>query len=107
MEILIGILVIAGIGYVAYNWFNKEKADGSHPLDSVTPAPYKIEPPITESTPVVPVLTQVLDVNKDGKVDLQDAKAAVKKAKTGAKKVADKAADTVKKAGRKPKKTEA
>jgi hypothetical protein len=100
MELIIGILVLGGIGYVAYTWFNKEKADGSHPLDSATQAPYKVE------TPVVPVLTQVLDVNNDGKVNLEDAKEAVKKAKTSAKKAAGTAKETVKKAtsrGRKPK----
>lgn len=100
MELIIGILVLGGIGYVAYTWFNKEKADGGHPLDAATQAPYKVE------TPVVPVLTQVLDVNNDGKVNLEDAKEAVKKAKTGAKKAAGTAKETVKKAtsrGRKPK----
>jgi hypothetical protein len=100
MELLIAILVIGGIGYVAYTWFNKEKADGSHPLDAATPAPYKVE------TPVAPVLTQALDVNKDGKVNLEDAKEAVKKTRTGVKKAAGAAKETVKKAtsrGRKPK----
>jgi hypothetical protein len=100
MELIIGILVLAGIAYVGYTWFNKEKADGSHPLDAATQAPYKVE------TPVAPVLTQALDVNKDGKVDLEDAKEAVKKAKSGAKKAAGAAKETVKKAtsrGRKPK----
>ncbi len=100
MELIIGILVLGGIGYVAYTWFNKEKADGSHPLDAATRAPYKVE------TTVAPVLTQALDVNNDGKVDLQDAKEAVKKVKSGAKKAAGNAKETVKKAtsrGRKPK----
>lgn len=106
MELLIGILVLGGIGYVGYRILNKEKEDGSHPLDSVTQAPYKVEPPAAESAPVAPVLTQVLDVNNDGKVDLNDAKEAVKKAKAGAKKAAGTAKETVKKAanrGRKPK----
>ena len=36
MEIIIGILILGGIVYIAYNHLNKEKADGTHPLDSVT-----------------------------------------------------------------------
>ncbi len=36
MEIIIGIVILGGIVYLAYNHLNKEKADGSHPLDSVT-----------------------------------------------------------------------
>ena len=38
------------------------------------------------------------DVNKDGKVDVADAKVVAKKAATGAKKAAGKAKDAVKKA---------
>ena len=95
MELIIGIIVLGGIAYVAYSYFNREKSDGSHPLDAVTPAPYKVEAP-----------TSALDVNKDGKVDLEDAKEAVKKVKSQAKKATGKAKETVKKAtsrGRKPK----
>lgn len=36
MEIIIGIIILGGIVYIAYNHLNKEKADGTHPLDSVT-----------------------------------------------------------------------
>ena len=44
------------------------------------------------------------DVNKDGKVDSSDVKAVKEKAKSSAKKAANKAKETVKKsAGRKPK----
>jgi len=50
MELIIAIAVIGVIGYVGYKVLNKEKEDGSHPLDSVTPAPYKIESPPIEST---------------------------------------------------------
>ncbi len=101
MEIIVAVAVVAVVGYFAYTHLNKEKSDGSHPLDSVTggkpeawpfptsrpkegddaeKAPYKIEPP------VMPILTEALDVNKDGKVDLADAKEAVKKTKEKAKK---------------------
>ena len=50
MEIVLGVLVIAVLGYFVYQSLNKEKADGSHPLDSVTP---KTTPVITETAPVV------------------------------------------------------
>lgn len=101
MEIIVAVAVLAVAGYFAYKHLNKENSDGSHPLDSVTggkpeawpfptsrpkegddaeKAPYKIEPP------VMPILTEALDVNKDGKVDLADAKEAVKKTKEKAKK---------------------
>jgi hypothetical protein len=36
MEIIIGVIILGGIVYIAYNHLNKEKADGTHPLDSVT-----------------------------------------------------------------------
>jgi len=39
MEIIIGLVVLGVIAYFGYKHFNKEKADGSHPLDSVTVAP--------------------------------------------------------------------
>ncbi len=114
MELLIGLLVIAGIGFVVYRNLDKkmeEKANSSPeawPFPTSRPAegdakeaPYKVEPPAEtttkidgighESIPVIPVLTQALDVNKDGKVDLADAKEAVKKVKEKAKSTAKKA----------------
>jgi hypothetical protein len=81
MELI--IIVVALIG--AFWWLAaREKAleeSGQHPLDGVT----RKEPTLTtkpdgighQSVPVVPILTQALDVNKDGKVDAKDAKAAV------------------------------
>jgi hypothetical protein len=89
---------------------NQEKTDGSHPLDAATKAPYKIETTTKadgighESIPVQPVISNVLDVNGDGKVNLEDAKEAVKKTAKKAKAVKEKVVDEVKKAkGRKPK----
>jgi hypothetical protein len=96
MDLILFLIVIAGMGYLGYRLLNKESPDGKHPLDSVTPAPYKIEPPAAtpevapESTPIQPVISNVLDVNKDGKVNLEDAKEAVKETKEKAKKVAAK-----------------
>jgi len=98
MELLIGLIIIAGLGYVIYNHYNTKPS-------STTPAaepeaPYKVE------TPEIPVLTQVLDVNGDGKVNLEDVKEVVKKTtkkaketvkKVAAKKPATKKAKAVKK----------
>ena len=113
MEIIIAIGLIAALFYVGYRVLNKEDADGSHPLDAATNAPYKVEPPQTttkidgighESISVMPTLTNVLDVNKDGKVNLDDAKEAVKKTKKKVKEVTDDVIEKVKKPrGRKPK----
>jgi hypothetical protein len=36
MEIIIGVIIFSGIAYFAYLILNKEKADGTHPLDSIT-----------------------------------------------------------------------
>ena len=113
MEIIIAIVALVVIVYVGYTILNKENTDGSHPLDAATQAPYKVEPPQTttkvdgighESIPVMPTLTNVLDVNGDGKVNLEDAKEAVKKTKKKVKEVTDEVVEKVKKPrGRKPK----
>lgn len=124
MEIIIAIALIAAMGYVGYRVLNKEDADGSHPLDAATKAPYKVEPPKFEdtsdiaiaqrttkvdgigheSTPVMPTLTNILDVNGDGKVNLDDAKEAAKKTKKKVKEVTDEVVEKVKKPrGRKSK----
>lgn len=82
-----------------------------HPLDGATrqaqEAPYKLEPqlqpvepklqPVEPSTPIQPVISNVLDVNKDGKVDVEDVKEAVKKTKKKAKEVTDEVIEKVKK----------
>ncbi len=106
-------MLIAAMVYVGYRVLNKEDADGRHPLDAATQAPYKIEPPTTttkadgighESVPIQPVISNVLDVNGDGKVNLEDAKEAVKKTKKKVKEVKEEVVEKVKKSrGRKPK----
>jgi len=113
MEIIIAVIALAIIVYVGYRILNSESADGSHPLDAATQAPYKVEPIQTttkpdgighESIPVMPTLTNVLDVNGDGKVNLEDAKEAVKKTKKKVKEVTEEVVEKVKKPrGRKPK----
>lgn len=113
MEIIIGIIVLGIIVYVGYTILNKETQDGKHPLDAATQAPYKVEPATTttkvdgighESVPIQPTISNVLDVNNDGKVDFEDAKEAVKKTKRKVKEVTDEVVEKVKKPrGRKPK----
>ena len=113
MEIIIAIALLAAMVYVGYRVLSKEDSDGNHPLDSVSKAPYKVETPQTttkpdgighESITVMPTLTNVLDVNKDGKVDLEDAKEAAKRTKKKVKEVTEEVVEKVKKPrGRKPK----
>ena len=111
MEIII-VVALAVVGYVAYKVLNTDKPDGSHPLDAATQAPYKVEISATtkvdgighESTPVQPSISNVLDVNGDGKVNFEDAKEAVKKTKKKVKEVTEAVTETIKKPkGRKPK----
>lgn len=104
------LIVVLVISALVIWWFvlrSSQKTSDTHPE-----APYKVEPETTSpSEPVVenkvetridpvaialdlePVVinrrTHVLDVNKDGKVDLTDAKDAVKKTRTRVKKAAD------------------
>ena len=79
------IIIIAAL-IAAFWWITsaekKAEESGRHPLDgNVT----RKEPDLTtkpdgighQSIPVAPVLTQALDINKDGKVDTKDAVAAV------------------------------
>ena len=104
MEILVIIIAVGAILYVGYKKLDKTKEDGSHPLDGPTQAPYKLEPAVTtkvdgighESVPVQPTISNILDVNKDGKVDIEDAKEAVTKTKKKVKEVAAKATEKVK-----------
>ena len=109
MEIIIAIVALTVIVYVGYKVLSKENTDGSHPLDAATKAPYKIETTKPdgighESIAVIPTLTNALDVNGDGKVNLEDAKEAVKKTNKKVKEVKEEVVEKVKKArGRKPK----
>ena len=51
MEIVIAVVVIGLLGYWAYTNFNKEKPDGSHPLDQFT-KPVEAAPPAPVAEPV-------------------------------------------------------
>lgn len=104
------IILIALLVFVFWWFTSSEKhaeESGHHPLDgNVT----RKEPDLTtipdgighQSITVAPVLTQALDVNKDGKVDVKDAVAAVDAVVVKAKAVKAKAESVVKKP-RKPK----
>jgi hypothetical protein len=98
------IILIAVLVFVFWWFTSSEKhaeESGHHPLDSVT----RKEPDLTtnpdgighQSIPVVPVLIQALDVNKDGKVDAKDALAAVDIAAENAKAVVAHAEAVIKK----------
>jgi hypothetical protein len=54
MEIMLGIVILGGIIILAYNLLNKEKADGTHPLDSVT-QPVEEKQPAEMYEPIEPV----------------------------------------------------
>ena len=84
MSWLIGLLVVAAVAYFVYRKLNKtaDTAFDVHPVVDNVKAEVK----------------EVLDVNKDGKVDVADVKEAGKKVKAGAKKAAGKAKKAVKKA---------
>jgi hypothetical protein len=126
------IVIIVAIAVAAIGWFvwkdRKFEESGSHPLDGATktpePWPFPTSRPtegeqkITkpdglghESIPVMPTLTNVLDVNKDGKVDVKDAVAAadvvVAKTKKAAKQAKAKAVEVKEKAKKAVKKTAA
>lgn len=85
--LLIGIIVLVAVGYVLY--LNNTR----NPLDVNKDG--KVDN--TDSTAVVPVLTQKLDVNNDGKVDMEDVKEAVKKSKKIVKETTDEVVEKVKK----------
>lgn len=88
MELIILIaVVIAVFGFFIWK-SSKPTASGSHPLDGATKN----------------AVVEVLDVNKDGKVDIADAVEAVAKVKTKAKSAAKKVVEktTKKAAAKKP-----
>lgn len=116
------IVIIVAVAVAAIAWFiwkdHKRQESGSHPLDGATkppepwPFPTSRPPegdakPVAEPMPVMPTLTAVLDVNKDGRVDIKDAvaakdvvvaetKKAAKKTKAKAKQVTEKVKKTAK-----------
>ena len=88
MSFIIGLLVVLVVGYFVYRRLNKT-ADAAFDVE-----------PVVET--VKNEVKEVLDVNKDGEVNLADVVEAGKKVKSGAKKAAGKAKDAAKKV-KKPK----
>jgi hypothetical protein len=93
--VILLVVVLGGIGWFIWNERQHEKS-GSHPLDSVTTPTAAVQP-----TPAVPPTPSVLDVNKDGKVDIKDAVAAVEVVKEEVKIVAEKTATKAKSTAKK------
>ena len=119
MELILIVVAFLAVGaWWIWSESKRTKSD-SHPLDGPTksPEPWPFptsRPPEGEAKdalPVMPTLTAVLDVNKDGRVDLQDAVAAkdvvVAETKKAAKKTKAKAVKIVEATKKVAKKTKA
>ena len=83
MEIFLGLAALAAILYYGYlKFFKTDTTDLKEPavVPETKPEPVaeKAPNPVAETKPEPAPVTSVLDVNKDGKVDLVDAKEAVK-----------------------------
>lgn len=83
MEIFLGLAALAAILYYGYlKFFKTDTTDLKEPavVSETKPEPVaeKALEPVAETKPEPAPVTSVLDVNKDGKVDLVDAKEAVK-----------------------------
>ena len=87
MEILLVVLLGAGVLYYLYKKMNQPDNMDSLHTHSATPTVPPMPDP--QPMPVVEEAKKVLDVNNDGKVDLADAKAVVKKTSSRVKKAAD------------------
>jgi hypothetical protein len=90
MEFFIALVVLAGAAIIGYKILNKEKSDGSHPLDSITPAPVK------------EIVTEDGAVQVAVKEEPKPVEKAEVKAKPKAPKTAKAPAKTAEKATRKP-----
>ena len=76
MEIFLGLAALAAILYYGYlRFFVKPDATD---LKETAVVPETKPEPVAEKAPEPVATTSVLDFNKDGKVDLVDAKEAVK-----------------------------
>ena len=83
MEIFLGLAALVAILYYGYlRFFKTDTTDLKEPavVPETKPEPVaeKAPEPVAETKPEPAPAPSVLDVNKDGKVDLVDAKEAVK-----------------------------
>ena len=79
LEAIIWLAVAAAVAYAGYKYF-WPKVENTPAGDAAGKAVEEVKAKVTES------IQSVADVNKDGKVDLNDAKAAAKKVTAKAKK---------------------
>ena len=79
MEIFLGLAALVAILYYGYLRFFKPDATDLKETAVVadTPVAESAPAPVAEKPPEPVATTSVLDFNKDGKVDLDDAKEAV------------------------------
>ena len=88
MEILLVVLIGAGVLYYLYKKMNQPDS-----FDSTGSAPHGVHTlpamPEPQPAPVVTEIKRELDANKDGKVDVADVKEVVKKTRASVKKAAD------------------
>lgn len=61
MEFFIALVVLAGAAIIGYKILNREKADGSHPLDIITPAPAPVKEVVTEDGNVTVPVEQAVE----------------------------------------------
>ena len=78
MESIIWLLILIGVGYVAWKFWPKADSNNDGKID--------IKDSVTD---IKTSVAETADVNKDGKVDAADAVEVVKKTTARAKKVAD------------------
>ena len=84
MELLLVLLFAGVLIYAAYRFVLKDVPEVKTEDKPADPAPVADDKPV-----VAPAVANVLDVNKDGKVDVADVKAAVTKTRARVKKAAD------------------
>lgn len=87
MEILLVVLLGAGVLYFLYKKMNQP--DNMSSLHDHTATPTIPPMPEPQPAPIVAEIKTELDVNKDGKIDVADAKEVVKKTRARVKKAAD------------------
>ena len=76
MEIIIVLAVVVVLGYLAYNKIEKAKNESQKDTIWTAPEVVKVQETVKEE---VKAVVETLDVNKDGKVNLDDAKEVVKR----------------------------
>ena len=76
MEIIVILAVVVVLGYLAYNKIEKAKTESQKDTIWTAPEVVKVQETVKEE---VKAVVETLDVNKDGKVNLDDAKEVVKR----------------------------